>query len=66
MIFSTDNSLNNNWDNGVKGNFWSDYTGLNEDGVGIGDDPYHVTGCTDNFFVFKYSFIQVNTNNLTC
>jgi len=34
----------NYWDNGVKGNFWSDYTGLDEEGDGIGDSPYNING----------------------
>lgn len=28
------------WDNGEIGNFWSDYTGVDEDGDGFGDMPY--------------------------
>ena len=30
----------NFWDNGVEGNFWSDYTGKDSNGDGIGDTPY--------------------------
>jgi len=39
-----DNGSGNQWDNGVQGNFWSDYTGLDEDGDGIGDTPYNIKG----------------------
>jgi parallel beta-helix repeat protein len=32
----------NYWDNGTIGNYWDDYTGVDEDGDGIGDTPYFV------------------------
>jgi parallel beta-helix repeat protein len=35
-------SENNQWDNGKEGNFWSDYTGLDANGDGIGETPYAV------------------------
>ncbi|MEM2794889.1 MAG: NosD domain-containing protein [Thermofilaceae archaeon] len=30
----------NTWDNGLRGNYWSDYRGIDGDGDGVGDTPY--------------------------
>jgi parallel beta-helix repeat protein len=30
------------WNNGAEGNFWSDYTGEDQNGDGIGDSPYAI------------------------
>jgi nitrous oxidase accessory protein len=34
----------NFWDDGSRGNYWSDYTGVDLDEDGIGDVPYNITG----------------------
>lgn len=42
MGYSTYYSERNIWDNGTSGNYWSDYTGVDEDGDGIGETPHPV------------------------
>lgn len=37
-----DSGDNTRWDYSGEGNYWSDYTGSDEDSNGIGDTPYHI------------------------
>lgn len=40
----------NSWDNGVEGNYWSGYEGMDEDQDGIGDTPFIINeNNTDSF-----------------
>jgi parallel beta-helix repeat protein len=40
----------NFWDNGVEGNYWSDYTGVDQDHDGIGDTPYVLSPNDADYF----------------
>ena len=39
-----DEAEGTNWDNGTIGNYWDDYTGVDDNDDGIGDTPYYVPG----------------------
>ncbi len=55
-INAKDNGTNTQWDNGVIGNYWSDYTGKDLNDDGIGDTPYVIDtyrNIRDNFPIFS-------------
>ncbi|MCG2826452.1 MAG: right-handed parallel beta-helix repeat-containing protein [Thermoplasmatales archaeon] len=52
----------NFWDNGSVGNYWDDYTGVDNDGNGIGDTSYNIS---DGANVDNYPLIEpVGTDTL--
>jgi len=51
----TQNSSGNTWDNGVEGNYWSDYNGIDADGDGVGETNLPHQG-VDNYPLMDYYF----------
>jgi len=55
-----DQGTDNTWDNGYPsgGNWWSDYTGTDDNEDGIGDIPYSKNGVTDLYPTGKFQSTQ--------
>ena len=50
----------NKWDNGLEGNYWSDYTGNDSDHDGIGDSPYAVDANNTDNYPLMGPFVEFN------
>lgn len=44
VLFEGSGNNVNLWDNGKEGNYWSDYTGIDNNNNGVGDTPYIING----------------------
>lgn len=52
---AVDNGVNNEWNWGSEGNYWDDYSGVDDNDDGIGDTPYIIPGTAgsqDNFPIY--------------
>jgi len=47
-IYTYDQGFSNYWDNGLIGNYWGDYGGIDANDDGIGDSPYSIPGTAGN------------------
>ncbi|MBN1216866.1 MAG: right-handed parallel beta-helix repeat-containing protein [Candidatus Lokiarchaeota archaeon] len=60
-----DDGYLNQWDNGVIGNYWDDYVGIDSNNDGIGDIPYFINGSANSVDHFPLVFQTIHTQNLT-
>ena len=60
--WQTDNEFNwtNIWDNGLEGNYWSDYNGTDLDQDGIGDTPYEIGANNTDHYPLMGTFQSFN------
>jgi parallel beta-helix repeat protein len=62
----TEESYNNVWDNGYPsgGNYWSDYTGVDADGDGIGDTPYVIDAENQDRYPLMHPWSSLPVHNI--
>jgi len=56
QVFADTDSVNS-WDNGVEGNYWSNYNGTDNDGDGIGDTLYVIDENNQDYYPLMTEFI---------
>ena len=59
---STDGFYGNLWDDGVEGNFWSNYTGVDDDQDGIGDSSHVIDAENQDIHPLMGRFSSFNTS----
>ena len=52
----------NNWDDGIEGNYWSNYTGVDLDPDGIGDTPHVLDAINTDYYPLMGMFHSFNTS----
>ena len=62
-VYTADVAESTRWDNGTIGNYWSNYTGTDANGDGVGDTPYTVIGYKwDNNVNGDVGFVSTQDN----
>jgi parallel beta-helix repeat protein len=54
------------WDNGVEGNYWSNYTGADADHDGVGDTPHVIDANNTDYYPLMGAFYSFNTSVGEC
>lgn len=54
------NSYQNSWDDGLEGNFWSDYAGSDVNGDGVGDAPYNIGASNEDHYPLVGKIYSLN------
>jgi parallel beta-helix repeat protein len=65
VYFSVGPSINT-WDNGYPsgGNYWSDYTGMDSDGDGVGDTPYIIDADNQDRYPLMHPWSSLPIHNI--